>query len=178
MPPAGASAWNAVALRRIGLDDHADVRYLHSRAMQAQVGDALTDGELGAFLAFVRSPPYSDQLCTEEVHGAFVDGRLVGTASWLANGDDGETARIASVFVHPMFARLGIGGRLLAEVEARAAQSGFDRLGASATINAVPFFERYGYAEASRGVKAFGPAWLPVAFLRKRMQTLGQTLRV
>jgi hypothetical protein len=68
-----------------------------------------------------------------------------------------------------MFTRLGIGGRLLAEVEARAAQSGFDQLGASATINAVPFFERYGYIQASRGVKAFGPdCWLPVVFLRKR----------
>ena len=61
-------------------------------------------------------------------------------------------------------------GRLLGQLEARAAQSGFDQLGATATINAVPFFERNGYAEASRGVKAFGPVcWLPVAFLRKRM---------
>ena len=119
--------------------------------------------------AFVESAAYSDLLRTEEVHGAFIDRQLIGTASWLANSDDGETARIASVFVHPVFTRLGIGGRLLGEVEARAAQSGFDQLGATATINAVPFFERHGYAEASRGVKAFGPAcWLPVAFLRKR----------
>jgi putative acetyltransferase len=166
---ADGAAWKAVAVRRIGLDDHSQVRYLHARAMRSQCGDALSDGELAAFLAFVDSPDYSDLLRAEEVHGAFVDGQLVGTASWLANGDDGETARVASVFVHPMFARIGIGGHLLAAVEARAVQSGFDQLGASATINAVPFFERYGYAEASRGVKAFGPGcWLPVAFLRKR----------
>jgi GNAT superfamily N-acetyltransferase len=161
---------NVIVLRRIGLDDHSHVRHLHARAMHALAGDALSDAELAAFAAFVVSPAYSDLLREEEVHGAFLDGQLLGTASWLVNGDDGETARIASVFVHPMFARLGIGGRLLAEVEARAAQSGFDQLGASATINAVPFFERHGYAEASRGVKAFGPeCWLPVAFLRKRV---------
>jgi GNAT superfamily N-acetyltransferase len=163
-------AWNAVAVRRVGLDDHAQVRYLHARAMRAQCGDALSDGELMAFLAFVDSPAYSDHLRSEEVHGAFMDGQLVGTASWLANADDGETARIGGVFVHPMFTRLGLGGRLLAEVEGRASQSGFEALGASATINAVHFFERYGYVEASRGVKAFGPeCWLPVAFLRKRV---------
>jgi GNAT superfamily N-acetyltransferase len=166
---ADGAAWKAVAVRRVGLDDHAQVRYLHARAMRALSGDALSDGELAAFLAFVGQPAYSDHLRTEEVHGAFMDGLLIGTASWLANADDGETARIASVFVHPMFARLGLGGRLLAEVEARAAQSGFETLGASAIISALPFFERYGYAEASRGVKALGPAcWLRVAFLRKR----------
>lgn len=170
---ADGSVWNAVAVRRLGLDDHAHVRHLHDRAMRSLCGDALSDGELAAFVAFVNSPGYSDMLRCEEVHGAFVDGQLVGTASWLANSDDGETARIASVFVHPMFTRLGIGGGLLAEVEARARQSGFDQLGASATINAVAFFERYGYAEASRGVKSFGPAcWLPVAFLRKRVARL------
>jgi len=171
MSLAGGVASNAVAVRPIGLDDHSHVRHLHARAMQAQAGDALSDAELAAFTAFVVSPAYSDLLRTEEVHGAFTDGQLIGTSSWMANGDDGETARIASVFVHPMFTRLGLGGRLLAEVEGRAAQSGFEALGVSATINAVPFFERYGYAEASRGVKAFGPGcWLPVAFLRKRVR--------
>jgi putative acetyltransferase len=170
MSLAGDIAWRAVAMRRIGLDDHASVRHLHARAMQAQAGDALSDAEMASFLAFVGSAAYSDRLRGEDVHGAFVDGQLVGTASWLVTGDDGETARIASVFVHPMFARLGIGRRLLGEVEARACQAGFDQLGTSATINAVPFFERYGYTEASRGVKAFGPdCWLPVAFLRKRV---------
>jgi putative acetyltransferase len=168
MSLAGEIAWNAVTVRRIGLDDHAHVRHLHARAMQAQAGDALSDAELAHFVAFVGSAAYSDLLRAEEAHGAFVGGQLIGTASWLVSGDDGETARIASVFVHPMFTRLGIGGRLLGEVEARACQSGFERLAASATINAVPFFERHGYREASRGVKAFGPdCWLPVAFLRK-----------
>ncbi len=170
MTLAGGVAWTVVALRRVGLDDHSEVRHVHTRAMRAHCGEALSEAELAACLSFVGSPAYSDHLVSREVHGAFVGGQLVGTASWLANGDDGETARIGSVFVDPMFGRLGIGGRLLGEIEARAAQFGFGQVGASATVNAVPFFERHGYAEASRGVKAFGPdCWLPVAFLRKRV---------
>jgi putative acetyltransferase len=160
----------ALDIRRLGLDDHSNVRHLHARSMRSQSGDALSDAEIAAFLAFVGSPAYSDTLLAEELYGAFVGGQLIGTAAWHVNGDDGETARIASVFVHPLFARLGIGGRLLSEVEAKALRSGFDQLGASATINAIAFFERHGYQEASRGVKAFGPdCWLPVAFLRKRV---------
>jgi putative acetyltransferase len=175
MNPVCGTAWTAVAMRRIGLDDHAQVRHVHARAIRALSGDALSEAELAACLDFAGSPAYSDHLLAEEVHGAFVDGQLAGTASWLANGDDGETARISSVLVDPMFVRLGLGSRLLAEVERRAAQSGFDHLGASATINAVPFFERHGYVETSRGVKAFGPVcWLPVAFLRKRVVRLGR----
>ena len=173
---AAGIALSAVAIRRVGLDDHSNVRHLHARSMRAQSGDALSDGEVAAFLAFVGSPAYSDSLLAEEVHGAFVGNQLVGTASWQVNGDDGQTARIASVFVHPLFARLGIGGRLLAEVEGRARWSGFDQLGTSTTVNAVAFFQRFGYQEASRGVKAFGPACsLPVAFLRKRVPRLGRS---
>ena len=174
MNPSGDPAWKSLGIRRLGVDDHSNVRHLHARSMRSQSGDALSDSEIAAFLAYVGSPAYSDSLLAEEVYGALVDGQLIGTASWHVNGDDGETARIASVFVHPLFVRLGIGGRLLAEVEARALRSGFDRLGTSATINAVAFFERHGYQEASRGVKAFGPdCWLPVAFLRKRVARAG-----
>jgi GNAT superfamily N-acetyltransferase len=177
MTTAGGIAWSTVVIRQIGLDDHSNVRHLHARSMRAQSGDALSDAEIAAFLAFVASPGYSDCLLAEEVHGAFVGGQLVGTAAWHVNGDDGQAARIASVFVHPLFVRLGIGGRLLAEVEGRARRSGFDQLGTSATANAVAFFRRYGYQEASRGVKAFGPdCWLPVAFLRKRVPRLGRTV--
>jgi hypothetical protein len=70
--------------------------------------------------------------------------------------------------VDPLFCRLGIGRRLLAEVEGRAFQSGFRQLGAGVTLNAVPFFARLGYRQASRGVKTLGPGCsLPVMFMRK-----------
>jgi GNAT superfamily N-acetyltransferase len=173
MTLASGTAWTRIALRRIGLDDHSQVRHVHARAMRVHCANALSEAEMTAGLDFVGSPAYSDHILAEEVQGAFVDGQLIGTASWAANGDDGEIARIGSVLVDPMFARLGIGSRLLVEVETRAARSGFDQLSAAAVVNAAPFFERHGYVETSRGVRAFGPdCWLPVAFLRKRAPQL------
>jgi putative acetyltransferase len=170
MTSVGAISWDAIAVRRIGMDDHSDVRHLHAKSMTSQSAEALSDAEIAAFVAFVRSVAYSDMLMAEDVHGAFIDRQLIGTAAWHVNGDDGQVARISSVFVHPMFARRGLGRRLLGEVEARACQSGFAQLGTSATANAVPFFERLGYQVASRGVKMLGPGCsLPVAFLRKSM---------
>jgi putative acetyltransferase len=178
MVAAGGIGGGTVAIRRIGIDDHAAVRYLHTKSMTAQSTDALSETEIAAFAAFVNSAAYSDCLLAEDVYGAFVDGQLVGTASWQFNGDDGRTARISSVYVDPLFARLGIGRRLLAEVEAMAARSGFGQFGISATINAVPFFEKLGYHEASRGVKMLGPDCpLPVAFLRKSAPLLARPAR-
>ena len=78
------------------------------------------------------------------------------------------TARVGSIFVrHPRF---GIGRRLLAEVEQRAHHSGFNRIAAGVTANAVPFFERLGYVVASHGVRTFAIGCaLPVTFLRKEL---------
>jgi hypothetical protein len=56
----------------------------------------------------------------------------------------------------------------LTEVEARARDCGYSRVGASATANAVPFFEALGYRVASRGTRNLSPGCaLPVTFLRK-----------
>jgi hypothetical protein len=42
----------------------------------------------------------------------------------------------------------------------------------------VPFFEKLGYREASRGVKAVGPdCSLPVAFLRKVVDSRAPAVR-
>jgi N-acetylglutamate synthase-like GNAT family acetyltransferase len=155
-----------LAVRPLGLDDFSSVRHLHARALCAQTLDVLSQEEIDAFLRLVRSPAYSDILAKEEVHGAWLDGELVGTASWQPTMGANSIARIGGVFVrHPRF---GIGRRLLAEVEHRARQSGFVRYSAWATSNAVPFFERLGYTQVSRGHKTLGPhCALPVTFLRK-----------
>jgi ribosomal protein S18 acetylase RimI-like enzyme len=176
MSSIGGRSKNPIAIRRIGIDDHSNVRYLHIRSMREQSLAALSEAEVAAFAAFVSSPSYSDYLKTEEMYGAFLDGQLIGTAAWQFNGDDGRVARISSVFVDPLFSRLGIGRRLLAEVETRAFRSGFAQLGTSSTINAVAFFEKLGYREASRGVRTLAPdCSLPVAFLRKSVPLLMRT---
>jgi len=155
-----------LAVRPIGLDDFSSLRHLHASALKSQTVGVLSDKELAAFQRLVQSPAYSDLLLQEEVYCGWLDGELVGTASWHANADSGATARIGCIFVrHPRF---GIGRRLMAEVEARAHQCGFGRFAVSTTANAVPFFEKLGYQIASRGVKTLAPGCiLPVTFLKK-----------
>jgi predicted N-acetyltransferase YhbS len=165
---AGIGPLEKLDIRQIGIDDFAEVRYLHASALSAKTTDALSEAEVVAFGELAASPAYADLLIAEEIYGGWIDGNLAGTASWQANGDDGAMARIGSVFVRPLYGRIGIGSRLVGEVEMRAHQSGFDQFAVSSTTNAVPFFERLGYQIASRGVRALSPrCTLPVAFMRK-----------
>ena len=64
--------------------------------------DVLSELEIAAFVAFVRSPAYPAILMGEDVFGAFLDGQFIGTASWHVSRRR-VTARIGSIFVHPRY---------------------------------------------------------------------------
>ena len=58
---------------------------------------------------------------------------------------DVDRREIGAVYVHPTVKGRGVGARLLAELEARAAASHVDRLTLCATVNALGFYRRHGY---------------------------------
>jgi GNAT superfamily N-acetyltransferase len=154
-----------LTLLPLGPDDFSAIRHLHATSLRAQTVGVLSDAELAAFVRLVHSPIYFDVLAREEMICAWLDGELVGSASWQANAPSGHVARIGCIFArHQGF---GIGQRLLAAVEARAQQCGFSRFAVGVTANAVPFFRKQGYAVASHGVKTLAGCALPVTFLRK-----------
>jgi len=92
------------------------------------------------------------------------DGRLAGCGGWsrrrtLYGGDqmkpaedplldpETEAARIRAFFVHPAFARRGVGSKILDACVAAARASGFRRLELAATLPGVPFYAARGFAE-------------------------------
>ena len=166
--PGPGSLDDRLILRPISIDDFSSVRYLHATSLRAQTLDVLSEEEVAAFVRLVYSPAYPDLLLKEDMWCGWLDGELIGTISWHAGGSSGSTASIGGIFVrHP---RLGIGRRLLAEAEARVHQSGFERLSACATANAVPFFLKFGYEPVSRGVRSLSvECVLPVTFVKKRL---------
>jgi GNAT superfamily N-acetyltransferase len=61
-----------------------------------------------------------------------------------------DAAKIRAFFVHPDWARLGIGGMILEACEAAAWAAGFRRLEMGATLTGVPFYRAKGYVELER----------------------------
>jgi len=58
-----------------------------------------------------------------------------------------DAAKIRAFFVHPAWARRGIGGKILDACEAAAEAAGFRRLEMGATLTGVPFYRVKGYLE-------------------------------
>jgi GNAT superfamily N-acetyltransferase len=95
------------------------------------------------------------------------DRRLAGCGGWskrstLYGGDEGkqgpdglldpsrDAARIRAFFVHPDFARRGIGRRLIAACESAAWAAGFRRMELGATVAGEPLYAAAGYVVTDR----------------------------
>jgi len=58
-----------------------------------------------------------------------------------------DAAKIRAFFVHPAWARRGIGGMILEACEKAATAEGFHRLEMGATLTGIPFYRAKGYVE-------------------------------
>ena len=79
-----------------------------------------------------------------------------------------DAARIRAFFVHPAWARRGIGGLILEACEAAAWAAGFQRLEMGATLTGVPFYRAKGYIEFESAAVALGEGLtLPIVRMGK-----------
>ncbi|HZP62173.1 MAG TPA: GNAT family N-acetyltransferase [Terriglobales bacterium] len=77
---------------------------------------------------------------------------LFGGDQWSGRHDDlldpkKDAAKIRAFFVHPAWARHGIGSLILEACESAAWSAGFMRLEMGATLSGVPFYKAKGYHE-------------------------------
>jgi GNAT superfamily N-acetyltransferase len=166
-----------ILIRPASLDDWASIRYVHSTSFRLLSASFCTPSEIDAFTSFVRSQTYTDRLMWENLHTGWLGDELVGTAGWAPADDSGAQARITSVFVRPLFTRMGVGCLLARNAEARARAAGFERFSARVTLNSVGFFERLGYDVTSYGTHTvMGDQTIPVTYMRKRTAAIAPEL--
>jgi GNAT superfamily N-acetyltransferase len=79
-----------------------------------------------------------------------------------------DAAKVRAIFVHPNFARRGLGSLILATVEEAAAQAGFNRYEMGSTLTGVPLYRIKGYVEVETiGVPLGNGEKLPVVKMVK-----------
>ena len=61
-----------------------------------------------------------------------------------------DAAKVRAIFVHPKFARMGLGSLILSAAESAAAAIGFRRLEMGSTLTGVALYMLKGYREVSR----------------------------
>jgi GNAT superfamily N-acetyltransferase len=81
-----------------------------------------------------------------------------------------DAAKIRAFFVHPDWARRGLGTMILEACERAAVAAGFTRLEMGATLSGVPFYRAQGYAEVERESVLLGNGeLLPIVKMAKRL---------
>jgi GNAT superfamily N-acetyltransferase len=61
-----------------------------------------------------------------------------------------DAAKVRAIFIHPNFARQGLGSLMLAKVENAARDAGFRRFEMGSTLTGVPLYRLRGYVELER----------------------------
>jgi len=116
------------------------------------------------------------------------DGRIIACGGWskrktLYGGDQyaaredslldpaRDAAKIRAFFVHPQWARHGLGSVILEACENAAVAAGFTRLEMGATLSGVPFYRAKGYAEVeNQAVPLANGEMLPIIRMSKDVQ--------
>jgi GNAT superfamily N-acetyltransferase len=126
---------------------------------------------------------------------ALLEGILVGCGGWSrrktlfgsdrakAGADDGlldpavDAARIRAFYVHPQWARRGIGSRILKYCEGAAHDEGFRRAELGATLPGRPLYAAYGYVEREEIRVDLGDGNTLTGFRMEKPLTPDRTIR-
>ncbi|MCI0537498.1 MAG: GNAT family N-acetyltransferase [Verrucomicrobiales bacterium] len=116
------------------------------------------------------------------------DGTIAGCGGWsrrcsLYGGDAGrggedalldpelDAARVRAFFVHPQWARRGIGRSIMAACERAIAEAGFRKVDIVATLAGEPLYASFGYAVVERyEIPLAGGLSLPAVRMTKRLE--------
>jgi GNAT superfamily N-acetyltransferase len=158
----------AVIIRPVQPDHLNDVRYIHATAFRSQAHTLYAPEELDAYEAMVRTPGYVDRLMSDTLLGGWLGGQLIATAAWRKAESNPGVGRITALYVRPLFARIGIGSKMLQAIETAAATADCHLASVRAPVSAQFFFERKGYELAGHGTRPLGQGTaINVIFMRK-----------
>lgn len=145
---------------------------LHALAFEMLAAALHAPAEIAAHTALTQSAEYGEDLLNSNLALATDErGNVIATAGWIAVQDTPRTARIRKVFVHPGFARRGIGSSMVLDAEQRAKAHGHARLIVRANLNAVPLYASLGYVPLREGrMPTPSGIELPVVFMEKASQ--------
>jgi GNAT superfamily N-acetyltransferase len=135
----------------------------------AQIEYMLARGyALDALARFLSSPDRGLEL-------AAIDGELAGLAAWNLT-DDPATAKLDKLYVLPARQRSGVGGRLIARVEALAREAGATQLVLNVNkhnAQAIRAYERHGFAIRDAVVVDIGEGFVMDDYVMAKLLTAG-----
>ncbi|MCC2670921.1 MAG: hypothetical protein K0Q72_3392 [Armatimonadetes bacterium] len=129
----------SLRLRAATEDDAQRLWEVRAAAIHQRAGEHYSQEQLDAWAARRTPPSYQAPIARGRIQVALEDETTVGFVQL-----DLQAGEIEAIYVHPGWTRRGVGNRLLAEAQERAAAAGLTRLVLDASLNAVQFYEQAG----------------------------------
>lgn len=172
-------ATEAVTLRRARRGDIPAIDVMHALSVRALGANDYTAQEIAVFLHSLGT--YDPSLIDDGTYFVMEHaGRVVGSGGWSRRLPHGsargaecfslspQSAKIRSIFVHPGYARLGLGSRLVRHAEGEAAAAGHRLLELWSSLTAVPLYRKLGYqAVAPMAIPCANGAALPAVHMAR-----------
>jgi GNAT superfamily N-acetyltransferase len=155
-------------LRVATTEDVAEIRRLIDASVRGLQAEDYSAAQIDGALATVFTVD-SQLIADQSYFVAFAEsGELAGCGGWsfrktLYGGDHQiekiaperldpavDAAKVRAIFVHPKFARMGLGSLILAAAENAAIEHGFSRFEMGSTLTGVTLYSLKGYREVSR----------------------------
>jgi GNAT superfamily N-acetyltransferase len=161
-------------LRVATTEDVAEIRRLIDASVRGLQAEDYSAAQIDGALATVFTVD-SQLIADRSYFVAFAEsGELAGCGGWsfrktLYGGDHQiekiaperldpavDAAKVRAIFVHPKFARMGLGSLILAAAENAATEHGFSRFEMGSTLTGVTLYSLKGYREVSRVLAPVG----------------------
>ncbi len=128
-------------IRVADVADAESIHHVRIAAIRSLARSHYSAEDIGAWCGHRSTASFVEPIERKVVIVATNPGRIIGFAQL-----DVRTQLIEAVYVAPTSARRGIGGRLLAELEAHARAAGLCELRLESSLNAVAFYAQAGYS--------------------------------
>jgi putative acetyltransferase len=128
-----------ITIRRATESDRPAIARVHIDSIRGLTHTHYSPAQIDAWSA--GKSPEKYPLAAHEFYVAVIEGGVVGFAELIP-----QSGEVRAVYVAPEAARRGVGTRLLTTVVASARAHGVSQLKLGASLNAVPFYERHGFA--------------------------------
>ena len=138
-------------IRRATAEDAVSILRVHMASIRGLACGEYSAEQVEAWCGDRQPGSYLGPLAEQFVVLAEVQGEVAGFAQLSV-----ARASVEAVYVHPGFARQGIGTQLLRALEAQARACGVRELALQASLNAVPFYAAAGYVPGLAGRHVVG----------------------
>jgi GNAT superfamily N-acetyltransferase len=138
-------------------EDRSEILALQRVSLRELGRHFYTDAQIESYLR--HTPTLEDYLLADATYYvAHVGARLAACGGWSIKTPAYRTVtpdvrrprhelpKVRAMYVHPDFARRGLGRQVLAVIEAAIVAAGYAEAGVDATLGGAPLYERCGYA--------------------------------